>query len=189
MFLTRMEYLWILLFCVVFSDAYVCQVNITAGEEGSGEGLIISGGGNMGLMTCPGPLDPENHTHCCYTSEDSGAKDGKTGHDHSNNGVARCCAPQPQPVGVYMDDRTAMIIALTVTAVCVIITIIIIICCFWSRCPLYTACRIRYHQDDIIAYASKDEETAGLNDMPPEETKGVTIYSPNAVKVTLKDDV
>ena len=37
--------------------------------------------------------------------------------------------------------------------------------------------------------ASKDEETAGLNDMPPEETKGVNIYSPNAMKVTLKDDV
>ncbi|KAK7074014.1 hypothetical protein SK128_010267 [Halocaridina rubra] len=82
-----------------------------------------------------------------------------------------------------------MIIALSVTAVCVIITVIIIICCFWSSCPLYTACRIRYHQDDIIASAAKDEEMAGLNEMPPEETKGVTIYSPNAVKVTLKDDV
>lgn len=48
--------------------------------------------------------------------------------------------------------RLAMIIALSVTTVCVIWTIIIIVCCFWSRCPLYTACRIRYHQDDIIAY-------------------------------------
>ena len=37
--------------------------------------------------------------------------------------------------------------------------------------------------------ASKDEEMAGLNDMPPEETKGVKVYSPNAVKITLKDDV
>lgn len=45
-----------------------------------------------------------------------------------------------------------MIIALSVTTVCVICTVIIIVCCFWSQCPLYTACRIRYHQDDIIAY-------------------------------------
>lgn len=35
--------------------------------------------------------------------------------------------------------------------------------------------------------ASKDEETAGLNDMPPEETKGISVYSPNAVKIALKD--
>lgn len=37
--------------------------------------------------------------------------------------------------------------------------------------------------------ASKDDETTNLNSMPPEEQKGVTVYSPNPVKVTLKNDV
>ncbi|KAG7174674.1 hypothetical protein Hamer_G015812 [Homarus americanus] len=165
--------------------ASVCQVNrnITSGSESHTTGVSISQGDDF--ISCPGPHDPANHTACCYTSED----ESEFGVEESQDGP-RCCVPPPQPTGMfYINDQLAMIIALSVTTVCVILTIIIIVCCFWSRCPLYSACRIRYHQDDIIAYASKDEETAGLNDMPPEETKGVSIYSPNAVKVTLKNDV
>ena len=69
------------------------------------------------------------------------------------------------------------------------------------------ACRVRYRQDDIIAYgkriylinlklllrivylfsAEKDDERANLNEMPPEE-KGLKAYSLNEVKLTpLKD--
>ncbi|XP_047471130.1 uncharacterized protein LOC125026611 [Penaeus chinensis] len=184
MICVRKEYFWILFFYAALTDgavreSSVCQVNSTVANESSG--ISIS---TPVLMRCPGPHDPLNHTACCYNGE------GEDDQEEESQGGARCCVPPAVPVGVfYIDDQLAMIIALSVTTVCVIITIIIIVCCFWSRCPLYTACRIRYHQDDIIAYASKDEETAGLNDMPPEETKGVTIYSPNAVKVTMKDDV
>ncbi|XP_071519233.1 uncharacterized protein [Panulirus ornatus] len=175
-FCTVKNYAWILLFCLAVSEATVCQVNVTLDEKESG--VSISQGD--AFITCPGIDDPANYTACCYGDNTSiETQEGPW-----------CCLPPSPIVGIfYIDDQLAMIIALSVTTICVIITIIIIICCFWSRCPLYTACRIRYHQDDIIAYASKDEETAGLNDMPPEETKGVSIYSPNAVKVTLKDDV
>ncbi|KAK8406848.1 hypothetical protein O3P69_007422 [Scylla paramamosain] len=172
----RKECLWILFAYATLAGALMCQVNEPSDESGSGNGE-----NQASFITCPGPRDPANHTACCY-----GDEDGQPG----NVGVPKCCLPLPPPRGLfYIDDQLAMIIALSVTTVCVICTIIIIVCCFWSRCPLFTACRIRYHQDDIIAYASKDEETAGLNDMPPEETKGVNVYSPNAVKVTMKDDV
>lgn len=161
----------------------MCEVNATSKTDPDVSGVSISKGDTF--LICPGTHDPANHTACCYTAEGDTDDLQEDVQDYP-----RCCVPTSPPVGIfYIDDQLAMIIALSVTAVCVILTIIIIVCCFWSRCPLYSACRIRYHQDDIIAYASKDEETAGLNDMPPEETKGVSIYSPNSMKVTLKNDI
>ncbi|XP_076031673.1 uncharacterized protein LOC143019659 [Oratosquilla oratoria] len=169
-------------------------------EEEEGEGLLtrkvnltsearVSSSADE-VMNCPGPLDPANHTACCYNG--GLAEEGDGGVEEEGYVTTVCCVPPPPP-GIdsifYIDDKLAMIIALSVTGICVILTVVIVICCFWSRCPLYTACRIRYHQEDIIAYASKEEEASGLQEMPPEEKKGVTIYSPNAVKVTLKDDV
>ncbi|CAL4132385.1 unnamed protein product [Meganyctiphanes norvegica] len=174
--------------------AEVCEVHRnTARQDDTGQSNItiqpgIKDTSAFDLMTCPGPLDPVNHTACCYNGYNGYVDDDAESGDGSISGQPKCCVPVELPQ-LYMDDQVAMIIALSVTSVAVVITIMIVICCFWSRCPLYTACRIRYHQDDIIAYASKDEEMAGLNEMPPEEKKGVTIYSPNAVKVTLKDDI
>ncbi|XP_045617113.1 uncharacterized protein [Procambarus clarkii] len=168
----KREYIWLLLFFTALSGASVCQVNETSVWESEGGGGVSMIQGEV-FRTCPGPHDPANHTACCYTDD-----------------TPTCCLPVTPPEGIFLiDDQIAMIIALSVTTVCVILTIVIIICCFWSHCPLFSVCRIRYHQDDIIAYANKDEETAGLNDMPPEITKGVSIYSPNTMKVTLKNDI
>ncbi|KAK4314799.1 hypothetical protein Pmani_013944 [Petrolisthes manimaculis] len=182
--------------------ATVCHVSEPTDKDSDSNVTLSSP-----FINCPGPLDPANHTACCYDTleeeeremgngeEDGGGGGGKglkqnTEETERRNEMPRCCVPTVTSTGFfYIDDQLAMIIALSVTSMCVLATITIIICCFWSQCPLYTACRIRYHQDDIIAYVTKDEETAGLNDMPPEETKGVNIYSPNAVKVTLKNDV
>lgn len=44
-----------------------------------------------------------------------------------------------------------MIVALSVTGTLLLFTILVIVCCFWSKCPLYTTCRAKYDKDDIIA--------------------------------------
>ncbi|XP_018007489.2 uncharacterized protein LOC108665264, partial [Hyalella azteca] len=162
------------------------------------------------VLSCPGIDDPANFTECCYEYDDDqedqedgeGSADGGSGAfldavkkvtDDDDDGPKvrkpRCCAPKIEQSFLDwllgLDDRicrVAMIVALSVTGTLLLFTIIFIVCCFWSKCPLYYTCRVKYDKDDIIATAG-DEETANLTDMPAEE-KGVKGYSPNEVKVT-----
>lgn len=49
-----------------------------------------------------------------------------------------------------------MIIGLTVIFTCLSVAGIIVVCCFWSRCPLYDMCRVNYTYGDIVAYSKSE---------------------------------
>ncbi|CAL1292245.1 unnamed protein product [Larinioides sclopetarius] len=112
--------------------------------------LLTDGKINIGNYTCPGSSDPKLHTECCSTP-----------------GMRGCC---PKARYFYEIDRTlASIIAITVTSSCIVFTIIIAICCFWSRCPLYSACRAEY-SPEIATYVNK-EDSLDMDGMPTELSK------------------
>lgn len=97
--------------------------------------------------TCPGPGDPKHFTECC-----------------SSSALQGCCA---QARYFYEIDKTlATVIAVSVTLAFVIFTTTIIVCCFWSRCPLYSACRVQY-SPEIATYVSK-EDNVDMDTMPRE---------------------
>ncbi|XP_023228902.1 uncharacterized protein LOC111629251 [Centruroides sculpturatus] len=100
------------------------------------------------IYYCPGESDPAHFTECC------------------SHGTQMCC---PASRWFYEIDNTiATIIAVSVTLSCVAVTITIIVCCFWSRCPLYTACRVRYTHD-IATYAGKPDEDFGMHTLKKEK--------------------
>ncbi|GFG38587.1 hypothetical protein Cfor_01636 [Coptotermes formosanus] len=78
-----------------------------------------------------------------------------------------------------------MVVALTVICSCLVLTVTIVICCFWSRCPLYDTCRVNYTQGHVIAYSNNDDPLSSI--MPPDD--GQNHYTPNAVKIKLVEDV
>ncbi|RXG73769.1 hypothetical protein Avbf_00373 [Armadillidium vulgare] len=169
-------------------NADICRVDIPESPpNGTGISEVETHSPQSPLLNCPQPGDPPEFSYCCYFE----AVSNVTNDDFFNQNTNPHCCPESEQRMLFnfISDRLALLIAVTITAVLLLVTIVIVVCCFWSRCPLYMMCRIRYRQEDIIAYASKDDETTNLNDMPPEEQKGVTVYSPNAVKVTPKEDV
>ncbi|CAH0391205.1 unnamed protein product [Bemisia tabaci] len=112
---------------------------------------------------CPGENDPSTYDTCCWS-----------------NSTVFCC-PAVDPNAFYINPTWAMIIGLSVIVSCIAIAGLLILCCFWSPCPLFDMCRIKYHYDDIIAYSDEKEEEP-LN-MPPEITDNSNHYSPCHVKV------
>ena len=44
-------------------------------------------------------------------------------------------------------------ISISVIATCFILSALIIICCFWSKCPLFDLCWVNYSQRGVIAYS------------------------------------
>ncbi|GFV11173.1 uncharacterized protein TNCV_2719171 [Trichonephila clavipes] len=102
---------------------------------------------NIGNYSCPGATEPKLHTECCNTP-----------------GMRGCC---PKARYFYEIDQTlASIIAITVTSSFLLFTIIITICCFWSKCPLFNSCRAEYSAD-IATYVSK-ENSIDMDGMPSE---------------------
>lgn len=94
-----------------------------------------------------------------------------------------------------------MFISAAVIMTCLIAMIVILVCCFCSKCPLYSACHSKYHNNDAIAFCkfktsltillsidffntATKEEMERLNGMPDEEYSiQQNSYEPNAVKV------
>lgn len=97
---------------------------------------------------CPRPTDPDDHSECCAQA-----------------GAGHCCPPQRHFYEI--DNRIATAIAVSVTLTCLVLTVITVICCFWSKCPLYSACRVQYSSQGEIMYG-KEAESPNLNILPPE---------------------
>ncbi|XP_023714671.1 uncharacterized protein LOC111868342 [Cryptotermes secundus] len=97
--------------------------------------------------------------------------------------ISSCCHPH-RPI-YEIDDRQVMAVGLTVICSCLVLTVTIVICCFWYRCPLYNTCRVNYTQGHIIAYPKDDDPLNSI--MPPDD--GQNHYSPNAVKIKPVEDV
>jgi len=71
-----------------------------------------------------------------------------------------------------------MIIAICFITSCVLIGVLCVVCCFWSKCLLFNCCRPNYNNTFIISY-DKPEEALNL---PPEDTNNSTCYSPVRMK-------
>ncbi|XP_049807415.1 uncharacterized protein LOC126249774 [Schistocerca nitens] len=119
-----------------------------------------------GLLTCPGPGDPSHYTECCWDSR------------------YQCC---PVQAAASMDDQLVKVVGVAVISSCLLLTVGTIVCCFWSRCPLYNACRINYTHGTSIAYAKDDDVANGI--MPPEEKSNQHHYTPNAVNIKQFENV
>ncbi|XP_066995534.2 uncharacterized protein [Anabrus simplex] len=144
--------------CSLKEDVSIAEFNDTSGASLRRK---------VGLLSCPGPGDPSDYTECCWDSR------------------FQCC-PSQRPI-YQVDDRMVMVVGLTVICSCLILTVAIVVCCFWGRCPLYNTCRVNYTQGDVIAYAKDDDPLNGI--MPPEDKGGQHQYAPNAVKIKPVEDV
>lgn len=107
--------------------------------------------------SCPKPDVPAHFTSCCW-----------------KNRTLTCCAPSS-----YMDDSLVMMISVFVIFSCLTLSILFVVCCFWSPCPLYSVCRMNYNYGDIVAY-SKAEEALSV---PEENFEKTNSYTPLHIKV------
>ncbi len=97
-----------------------------------------------------------------------------------------------------------MLIAISVGVIisCLLSSILVLVCCFCSKCPLYSVCHSKYEHNDTIAFCkflefknneklniifffitATKEELMKLNGMPNEDYKIQQGYEPNAVQV------
>lgn len=114
--------------------------------------------------SCPGDKYSESFTECC--------------------GEGACCSL----IGTNsMDEKLLRIISLTVIVSCLSITAVLLLCCFWARCPLYSACRSNYNSSDVavFAYAPDDDPLC----LMPKEFNGSLKYTPCKVTTRTLEDV
>uniref|UniRef100_A0A1B6CCJ2 Uncharacterized protein n=1 Tax=Clastoptera arizonana TaxID=38151 RepID=A0A1B6CCJ2_9HEMI len=118
-------------------------------------------------ITCPGTNDPSDYSKCCW-----------------NETSVHCC---PHHISLSDDtERTVMIIGLAVIGSCIVIAVIIVICCFWSRCLLFNMCRVNYTYGDIVAYTKEEE---ALNSLPYEGGEKCRTYTPSQIKIKPVQDI
>ncbi|EEB10315.1 hypothetical protein Phum_PHUM033900 [Pediculus humanus corporis] len=115
--------------------------------------------------TCPRDFDPVTHTMCC----------------HDGN----CCEPTLVSMAPS-NDWIIMVTAILVICSCLVLTVLAVVCCFWSKCPLYNACRANYSTSNVIVYSLGKEDPTPL--MPAEDGKGGQ-YKPQPVKIKIMQDV
>lgn len=121
---------------IVFG-AVVFLIKIVGAEEPCSNELGKS-------LICPSDDDPDHYTKCCW-----------------NATSVYCCPREITPV-VQDDNLIVMIIGLTVILTCLSVAVIIVVCCFWSRCPLYDMCRVNYTYGDIVAYSKLFLSSVGI---------------------------
>lgn len=71
------------------------------------------------FFECPGAEDPPYYTVCC---------------------AEKCCPVIHIDSVLGIDITIAMAISITVILLCLILGITMVVCCFWSPCPLYDTC-------------------------------------------------
>lgn len=145
---------------IVFGAIILFLIRIVGTEERCGNELGKS-------LICPSDDYPDHYTKCCWNATN-----------------VYCCPHEITPVA-QDDNMIVMIIGLTVIFTCLSVAVIIVICCFWSRCPLYDMCRVNYTYGDIVAYTKEEE----ANTLPPEGPDGCNHYSPCQVKVKQVPDI
>ncbi|XP_054280505.1 uncharacterized protein LOC128998412 [Macrosteles quadrilineatus] len=118
------------------------------------------------IGSCPGPNYPEDYSICCW-----------------NSTTLLCCPPISHIDLTH--QRNVMIAGIIVISACILFSILIIICCFWSRCPLFKMCRVNYTHSEILAYTKEEEALQ----MPDEATDGCKHYSPCHVIIKPVQDI
>jgi len=118
------------------------------------------------MYQCPQPGEPYTYTDCCFMDPNENPKP--------------CCEPKSAGLLPGMDDEVLILVSIGVIAACLLCSIIVLICCFWSRCPLHTSCSVNYKHNEAIAFSTK-EERQKLNGMPNEEY-GDTLSNPIKIR-------
>jgi len=116
--------------------------------------LVGSNKTDSSIYQCPQPGDPHTFTDCCIMEP--------------NEKPRPCCEPKTIGFLPGMDDEVLIIVSIGVIAACLLCSIMVLICCFWSKCPLHSACSVNYKHNEAIAFSTK-EERQKLNGMPNEE--------------------
>ena len=91
-----------------------------------------------------------------------------------------------------VDIRVAMIISITVIIISITTSISLIICCFWSQCPLYDTCAGGYKRRDNLPFGEYDGSDTDLltsNGHAKHNPKYYATASDVKIKVTKADHV
>lgn len=117
---------------------------------------------------CPGPDDPLDHTICCEQN---------------------CCPVKHIDSVMRVDIRVAMVISITVIVISITTGITLIICCFWSNCPLYDTCAGGYKRRDILPFGTYEGSDTDLLAGNGHNQKYYATASDVKIKVTKADQV
>jgi len=123
------------------------------------------------MYQCPQPGDPHTFTDCCFAEETENPE--------------ICCESRNVGFLPGLDDEMLIIVSIGVIIACLLSSITVLICCFWSKCPLHSSCSVDYKHKEAIAFSTK-EERMKLNGMPDEEYRD---HKSHAVKIRPVADV
>jgi len=118
---------------------------------------------------CPGPEDPLDHTICCEKES--------------------CCPVKHIDSVLRVDIRVAMAISITVIIISITTGITLIVCCFWSSCPLYDTCAGGYKRRDILPFGTYEGSDTDLLAGNGHTQKYYSTASDVKIKVTKADKV
>lgn len=117
---------------------------------------------------CPGPDDPSDHTICCDQ---------------------HCCPVRHIDSVLRIDIRWAMVISITVIIISITTGITLIICCFWSNCPLYDTCAGGYKRREGLPFGSYEGSDTDLLAGHGAHQKYYATANDVKIKVTKADQV
>ena len=112
--------------------------------------------------------------------------------DHTICCEQNCCPVRHIDSVLRVDIRVAMIISITVIIISITTGISLIICCFWSQCPLYDTCAGGYKRRDILPFGEYDGSDTDLltsNGHAKHNPKYYATASNVKIKVTKADHV
>lgn len=137
-------------------ESRLCQADKSA-HNNSIIGTKNNGTPNMtdaSLYLCPRPNDAQHLTECCFL-----------------DAIASCCERKHQDFISGIDDRILIVISIGVIISCALSVALVLVCCFWNKCPLYSTCGSSYQHNDTIAFTmtATKEEMMKLNGMPNED--------------------
>lgn len=119
------------------------------------------------FFECPGPEDPEDHTICCEQ---------------------KCCPLRHIDSVMRVDIRVAMAISLTVIILSVTTGITLIVCCFWSNCPLYDTCAGGYKRTTTLPFGDfHGSDTDPLTGNGKHDPRFYTTADPSDVKIKVTE--
>lgn len=146
-----------LLSVINLSAGKLCPANRTAANSSHDDTTWTTDS-----VECPTSEYPKNHIECCGPADVT---------------QPQCCLPGGRFYEI--DSRIATAIAASVITCCIAVAVLVLVCCFWSRCPLYNTCRAHYTDSGVVIYAPTD---CTSNVMPSEpENKSKNVYAPNVL--------
>lgn len=115
------------------------------------------------LFQCPRAEDPSHLTECCSEGESD-----------------LCCPKHVNSTfidGLNLSYELLVIISCGFITFCLLVSILLIFCCFCDSCPMYTCCicRVKHRHDEAISFSTL-EETTNLNGMPDEDYNNQQAY-------------